>query len=122
MGRSKYSKSELFIMEFIVVVLFFAISASICISAFVRANNISEESLELNRGLTLAQSTAESMKASPEEFAEGESSFSNEEFFVRMTKQVEEQMMTGTVEVFVKSDVRKEICTLEVKKYLPGEV
>ena len=113
MGRNRYAKSELFLMEFIVVVLFFALSTSLCISAFVRANHISEDSMELNRALTLAQTTAEMLKAQEVPAVEEKTSFYNEEFLVRVDTKIR---------VYGKEDGNNEICTLEVKKYLPGEV
>lgn len=63
MSNRSYAKSQLFLMEFIAVVLFFALCSSICISAFVKANNMSKESKELNHANILAQSAAESIKA-----------------------------------------------------------
>ncbi|MBN7773394.1 hypothetical protein [Clostridium aminobutyricum] len=62
MRNRNYAKSQLFLMEFIVVILFFALCASICISAFVKADNMSRESKELNHALILAQSAAETIK------------------------------------------------------------
>ena len=62
MSRRNYAKSQLFLMEFIIVVLFFALCTSICISAFVKADSISKESKELNHSLILAQSAAETIK------------------------------------------------------------
>lgn len=63
MSNRSYAKSQLFLMEFIAVVLFFALCSSICINAFVKANNMSKESKELNHANILAQSAAESIKA-----------------------------------------------------------
>lgn len=122
MGRNRYAKSELFLMEFIVVVLFFALSTSLCISAFVRANHISEDSVQLNRALTLAQTTAEMLKAQEVPAVEDNTSFYNEEFFVRVDTKVREGILTGKIRIYGKEDGNNEICTLVVKKYLPGEV
>jgi hypothetical protein len=63
MSRRSYAKSHVFLMEFIVVVLFFALCTSICISAFVKADNISKQSKEMNHAILLAQSAAEAIKA-----------------------------------------------------------
>ena len=63
MSKKNNTKSELFLMEFIVAILFFSICTAVCISAFVKADNISKESKLINGAMILAQSTAEEIKA-----------------------------------------------------------
>ena len=63
MNRNAFSKSQVFLMEFILVILFFALCGAICIKAFVKADTLSRESRELNQGMLLAQSAVECVKA-----------------------------------------------------------
>jgi len=64
MIRNNYSKSQIFLLEFIIVVLFFAICSTICISVFMEADSISKESSRNVNSLVLAQNAAECFKAS----------------------------------------------------------
>ena len=62
-NSSSRSKSQLFLLEFTIVVLFFAICATICVSAFVKADRMSEINAEKSQALILLQSAAEIIKA-----------------------------------------------------------
>lgn len=64
MSRNAFSKSQVFLMEFILVVLFFALCGATCIKAFVKADALSRDSRELNQGMVLLQSAVECVKAS----------------------------------------------------------
>ncbi len=72
MIRNNYSKSQIFLLEFIIVVLFFAICSTICISVFMKADTISKESSRDINAMVIAQNAAECFKASesadPEEY------------------------------------------------------
>lgn len=146
MARTNLLKSQLFLMEFVLVVMFFALCSVICISMFMKAETISRNSLEINRGLMLAQSAAECIKASePEELQgnmgellslkkAGDDSFVgyyNEDFSpategekvfcVRVKIYRNEDMLTARIAVKEEGiDTKREICHLEVKKYLPA--
>ena len=65
MSRNAFSKSQVFLMEFILVILFFALCGAICVKAFVQADTLSKESRRLNQGMLLVQSAVECVKASP---------------------------------------------------------
>ena len=58
------SKSSLFLMELILVILFFAISAAVCIRVFVSAEQTAERSRDLSCAVLAAQSAAECYRAS----------------------------------------------------------
>lgn len=58
-GRKNSSGAGLFLMEMIMVVGFFILCASICISVFVKANQLSQDAQDTNRGVLMAQSLAE---------------------------------------------------------------
>lgn len=63
MSRSSVSKSHMFLIEFICVVMFFAICASLCISGFAKAETLSNKGLLLNRSVAGAETIAEEIKA-----------------------------------------------------------
>ena len=121
MNQRNQSKSQLFMMEFLVVLLLFAVCAAICISAFVRADHISRDSVQLNRALTLAQSVAEEIKATGMVNGEEPGDLYNDDFYVRIDRVVEDQMLIADNSVSRKDDANNRICQIQVKKYLPEE-
>jgi len=64
MIRNNYSKSQIFLLEFIIVVLFFAICSTICVSAFIKADRISKDSSRDVNAMVIAKNAAECFKAS----------------------------------------------------------
>ena len=59
-----HSKTPLFLMELIIMLLVFSVSAAICLQVFAGARRISDESHRLDVSVMLAQTAAESWKAS----------------------------------------------------------
>ena len=59
-----HSKTPLFLMELIIMLLVFSVSAAICLQVFVGARRISEESHRLDVAVMQAQTAAEYWKAS----------------------------------------------------------
>lgn len=57
------SKASLGLMEQLVMILVFALSAALCLSLFVRADSLSRETSQLDRAAVLAQTGAETLKA-----------------------------------------------------------
>lgn len=121
MNQRSKPKSQLFLMEFLVVLLLFAVCSAICISAFVRADHISRDSVQLNRALTLGQSIGEEVKATGLISGQEPDSYHNEEFFVRIDKRVDDQMLIADITVSQKDDINNTLCQIQVKKYLPEE-
>ena len=121
MNQRNQSKSQLFMMEFLVVLLLFAVCAAICISAFVRADHISRDSVQLNRALALAQSVAEEIKATGMINGEEPADLYNDDFYVRIDRVVEDQILIADISVSRKDDANNKICQIQVKKYLPEE-
>lgn len=62
-SRSTHSRSSLFLMELILVILFFSIAGAICIQIFAKAHLLSRSASELNRAVALAQSAAAGLEA-----------------------------------------------------------
>ncbi len=59
-----HSKTPLFLMELIIMLLVFSASAAVCLRAFAGAKRISEESSRLDTAVLEAQAAAEYWKAS----------------------------------------------------------
>lgn len=60
---NRSSKAGLFLIELIILILFFAIASGICVQLFVNAHLTSIRSSQLNRAVLAAQSAAEAYKA-----------------------------------------------------------
>lgn len=63
MKRQSTSRSSLFLMEMIVVILFFSLCAAICVHVFVNARETSQASYNLSCAVLAAQNVAECYKA-----------------------------------------------------------
>ena len=57
------SKAPLALMEQMVMLLVFALAAALCLQAFVKSDDISEQSRDKDRAVELAQSVAEIVKS-----------------------------------------------------------
>lgn len=53
------SKNSLFLMELILSILFFALTAAVCLQLFVKAHVLSQDAIHLNHAVTEAQNFAE---------------------------------------------------------------
>ncbi len=62
--RKRASSASLFLMELMVAILFFTLSASVCITLFVRAHIQSEKAKALNHALNICSDTAEIVRTS----------------------------------------------------------
>jgi len=126
MSNGNSSKSQVFLMEFICVILFFALCAALCLNVFVKADGMSRKGQEINEALVLAQSMAESIKVmeSPShEFISAEAEqISNGKYMVKAKDSVQDDILQVNIHVYHDEDSKEKICTLTVKKYLPGEV
>ncbi|MBO4901445.1 MAG: hypothetical protein J5518_01440 [Lachnospiraceae bacterium] len=56
------SKTALFLMELIIVILFFSIASAVCMQLFAKSHVISRQTKELNHAVAIAQSYAEVMR------------------------------------------------------------
>ncbi|MEG2038639.1 MAG: hypothetical protein RRZ73_02810 [Oscillospiraceae bacterium] len=61
--RKRGSKSGLFLIELMIMILFFSIASAICIQLFVKANLISNDSRDLSMATDKAQIAAEYFKS-----------------------------------------------------------
>ncbi len=59
MQTKNSSKSGIFLMELILSILFFSIAAAVCVKLFVTAHRLSDQSVNLNHAVSMAESIAE---------------------------------------------------------------
>ena len=59
MNNNASSKTSLFLMELIIAIFFFSISAAICVRLFVSAHTLAEKTVNLNNAVTWSQNLAE---------------------------------------------------------------
>lgn len=126
------SKSKLFLMEFICVVLMFAVSAAACVSAFAKADYISRQGSTLSEATLIAATVAEKIKSAKGEGldrtvkdieAETNSTY-KDKYEVQIRTEKSGDMFTGDIKVFnAKHEEivydRDFVCRIEVKRYLP---
>ncbi len=63
MRQSQHAKSSLFLMEMMVVILFFALTSAICVHLFVQSYQTAKHSEALANGVLQAESAAEVYKS-----------------------------------------------------------
>lgn len=63
MSQQSAGKSRLFLMELLIMLLFFALSVSVCLQLFTKAYTLTKKSQDLTEAVTLAQSTASLLKS-----------------------------------------------------------
>ena len=73
-----HSKTPLFLMELIIMLLVFSISAAVCLQVFAGAKRISAESSRLDTAVIQAQNAAECWKATKGDIAETAEMFGSE--------------------------------------------
>lgn len=134
--KKTFSKSGLFLIEFMIVLLFFSISATVCVSVFMKADSLNKRSNEKNQALFLVQSTAETIKTFnfsdmsnekltnslkqqsyyDEDWQPCEKTDSYKYILSVDTSEDDSGMFTAQISVSEAKDV---IYHLEVKKYIP---
>lgn len=62
MKKERKSKFYIFLIEILCGILFFALSSIVCVSFFVRSNNLSREAVLKNEAMILAENVAENMR------------------------------------------------------------
>lgn len=55
----KKSKSSLFLMELIIVVLFFALTSAVCLQVFVKAHSVEQETKNINHAIMWGDNLSE---------------------------------------------------------------
>ena len=55
----KSSKAKLFLIELIIIILFFSLAAAVCMQIFAGAHTLSQKSEDLTEGIMIAQQVSE---------------------------------------------------------------
>ena len=63
MSIHRTSKSGLFLLEMVILILFFSIASAVCVNLFVKAHLISGQNRDLNEAVRQVQTAAETYKA-----------------------------------------------------------
>ncbi|MEA5011514.1 MAG: hypothetical protein VB100_07345 [Angelakisella sp.] len=63
MGIHRTPKSGLFLLEMVILILFFSIASAICVNLFVKAHVLSTQSRDLGTAVQQVQTVAETYKA-----------------------------------------------------------
>lgn len=61
--RPTTSKSSMFLLELVLVILFFSIASTVCIEMFVKSYTISNNSTHINKSVQIAENLAETFKS-----------------------------------------------------------
>lgn len=120
MRKGDFSKSHLFLMEFICVVLFFSVCAAVCVQAFVKSEALSRYGQTTNEALLAVQSAAENIKAMEKPDFEKAKALETETeaFTIVIEPEAEGEMFSAVIKATDKKE--KQICCITVKKYVPG--
>lgn len=138
MRKKGISRSQLFLIELIVVVLFFSLAAAMVMMVFGKAHELSAGSEALNGAISAIQSVAETDKVKqPEEVVQGtESVYFDEDWKktdpenaeYRLTTEVKwEARSAGFMAIYryavgyASEDTKTMIYRLETKKYYPKQ-
>ena len=121
MGRVRMSKSHMFLIEFVCVVLFFALCAAVCIKTFAGAEMLSKNGKDINEALLVAQTVAETIKASDAKseeqlLKEAKAIIADCQYDVVIESELEDDMFSAKILV----SKEQELCELEIKKYMPS--
>lgn len=129
------SRSHLFLIELIVVILFFSAASIITVQVFIKAFQLSESTTALNGAIIAVQTAAETDKTVPLEDidtikkivcynADWESVDADEAVYTVTSDIILDERLAGTMAVYEYTSAAggKTIYQLQVKRYYPGEM
>ncbi len=139
--RQPGRRSSLFLMEMIVAILFFSLTAAICVRIFVKSHTLEANSRKLNHAVNAASSVAEIFRSEEnplfflsEQFPQGsaeESSYTiyydefwdvcaleNASYTVVLETEFSDSFLVGNIDV---QENEESIYQLDVKKYIAKE-
>ena len=116
MQTKNSSKSGIFLMELILSILFFSIAAAVCVKLFVTAHRLSDQSVNLNHAVSMAESIAEAFYGCNGNAGELEALFPD----AGMNQTDEQTMLTinnadQDLGAFVKINASGELTTCEIR-------
>lgn len=123
MQTNNSSKSGIFLMELILSILFFSIAAAVCVKLFVTSHQLSDQSVNLNHAVAMAESIAEAFYGCNGNAGELETLFPD----ARMDQTDEQTIFTinNTEEglsAFVKINASEELTTCEIRVGTPLQI
>lgn len=132
----KHSKASLFLMELILVLLFFSIASCICVQLFVKSGILSTKTKQLTYAVGMAQNTAEVFYATdgdmnaiatlysdcPVTFDGPALSYSKDGYCCTLTvSSTEDNFLEGDIHITSLDNPSESIYSLSVKQYIaPG--
>lgn len=136
MNRKPAKRSSLFLLELIIVILFFSLASAVCVRFFVKSHTISQDTTTLNMAVNQVSAYAE-LFLSDSDFAEelvndahstvyydGDWQTCSEDdavFSLQITIAEDENFQNGTFSMN-QMDSENQIYSVSVKKYVDGEV
>ncbi len=140
MKPSKHAQSSLFLMEMMVVILFFALTSAICVHLFAQSYQTAKHSEDLTNGVLQAESAAELYKSTAGDLqqtaelldAKWEAVGSltvlydahwqivQQDGAYQLTMSAAQETLIPTAEIVIRTLEGKEIYRLTVKAYQPG--
>lgn len=123
MQTKNSSKSGIFLMELILSILFFSIAAAVCVKLFVTAHRLSDQSVNLNHAVAMAESIAEAFYGCNGNAGELEKLFPD----ARMNQTDEQTMLTinnadQDLGAFVKINASEELISCEIRIGTPQQI
>lgn len=123
MQTKNSSKSGIFLMELILSILFFAIAAAVCVKLFVTAHRLSDQSVNLNHAVSMAESVAEAFYGCNGNAGELENLFPD----AGMNQTDEQTMLTINnadqgLGAFVKINASGELISCEIRIGTPQQI
>lgn len=123
MQTKNSSKSGIFLMELILSILFFSIAAAVCVKLFVTAHRLSDQSVNLNHAVSMAESIAEAFYGCNGNAGELEALFPD----ARMNQTDEQTIFTISnaeeeLGAFVKINASEELISCEIRIGTPQQI
>ena len=135
----EHNKTRAFLMEFVIVVLFFSIAAVITLQLFANANNKSEDNDDMINAVICAQTVAENIRSEVSEYDEegifikyldrdmnyvDEEAYYEEKVIVSIDKEASSELgqLYNYKIILMDSNKNKEIYSLNLSKYVAKEV
>lgn len=123
MQTKNSSKSGIFLMELILSILFFSIAAAVCVKLFVTAHRLSDQSVNLNHAVAMAESIAEAFYGCNGNVRELETLFPD----AGMSQTDEQTMLTINntdqgLGAFVKINASGELISCEIRIGTPQQI
>lgn len=131
MNRQGISRGQIFLVELILMILFFSVTAAVLLQVFFKAREYSMDSALLSKAIIAAESTADRTLALPlsdaknsgdvvyldENWNAADESSSAYELHVQWTEEPAAGQLTGLTITVLSSETGDAIYTLETKKY-----